>query len=348
MHRRTVLAALSALLAGCAGSDERSTTRSPDSSTPTPTKTPSDTPTETATPTETPTPEPPWLGYERLELDRPSLSEATIRGRLDAHDCSELKGGDVVCPGDDARLSVSISSRTISLPGGEIQLSVRNDADEPLSWNVASWEVAKYDGDSWRKLAPIRWTQAEYTLEPGKAHDYPIRVDDTTFEDIPLSVDDEMFSFHGLGPGVYGFVNDSGHYGSDHENTIPFGALFGVYGRAPALEPTDAIERIERNGSELHVRSDPGQYTERELVVTRTDEAEVQLLPEHVRLCEGLRNTVTFLAADGIDTVRYRTAAPRYHTARNYVQTVAYDAGQPAHEPSSYGFADVAFEVDQS
>ncbi|PSP81464.1 hypothetical protein BRC81_00445 [Halobacteriales archaeon QS_1_68_20] len=117
-------------------------------------------------------------------------------------------------------------------------------------------------------------------------------------------------------------------------------------GRAPPLEPTDAIEEIERQGSELHVESDPGQFEERELVITRADKAEVGLLPEHVRLVEGLRNTVPFLASDGIETIRYRTAAPRYHTARNYVEMLASDAGLPPREPTTFGIADVAFQVD--
>ena len=208
MRRRAILASLTALLAGCTGSEDGSMKKPSTPQTPTSTRTKTPSPTNSSTPDETPTP--PWAEYELLELDRPSLSESSVLGRLDTHDCTELENREVVCPSDEARLSVSISTSTISLPSGEIELSVRNDADEHFFWNVASWEVAKYDGKSWRKLAPIRWTKSLDRLEPGSSHDYSISVDDTTFEDVPLSVDEEMATFHGLGPGVYGFVNDSG------------------------------------------------------------------------------------------------------------------------------------------
>lgn len=350
MRRRTVLATVPALLAGCSGRSTHpdgtpidSPTDSPGGSTPeTPTDAPPETPTDapSETPTETPTESPPpWAEFDLLELERPTLRESDVRARLDDRDCGELNDG-AVCPGDDARVTVSLSRSIASLPEAEVELSIRNDADEQFRWNPYDWKFWTFDGRSWRRLAPLGWPMPESWIDPGSTFTYTLQLNHGPFEDIDVAARSPpgSISFHGLGPGVYGFVNDSGYFGDPRDDPVPVGATFGLAGQAPPLQPTDDVARIERDGSELIVET--GTDDEKwELLVTFVDRADADLLPTHVRTAEGLRNTVSFAPVDGIDAVRYVTSPKIVNTVENYLSAWTPDG------TTSYGIADVAFEI---
>ena len=235
-------------------------------------------------------------------------------------------------------MSVSGSPPIGALPATEVIITVRNDAKKQLSWNPASWDFFKFDDQSWRWLAPLGTPQPLDTIEPGDSYQYTIEINTTSFEDVNVNAGAPTVRFHGLGPGVYGFVNDSGDFEDVTDPSVQVGALFGVAGQAPPLEPTDAIEQIEREGSELVVTggSDDEQW---ELLVTFVESDDFELLPEQVRMVEALRNTVTFAPAEGIEAVRYVGDPVTVNTTHNYLSIWTPD------DATSYGIGDYAFET---
>ena len=341
MRRRSVLATVPPLLVGCVGrseSPDNTTTASPTvSETVPPTGTRTEVPTETHTETPTEAP-PPWAEFDLLTLDRPTSSETDVRERLADHDCTAL-GDDPVCPGEESRVTVELSQTVASLPAAEIQLSVHNDADETFQWNSFGWKFLTFDGHTWRGLSPLGTPQPLTPIAPGRTHTYTIQVNHQPFEDVRVSTRSEQIRFHGLGPGVYGLVNDSGYFGDLAEDPVPIAATFGFSGQAPPLRPTNDIVGIHREGSELVVESERDDLT-RELLVRFVDEADTDLLPEHIRMVRALRNTVSFAPNDGIDSVRYVADPRTINAAKNYLS-----AWTPP-ETTSYGIAGYAFTVE--
>lgn len=339
MRRRAVLATIPPLLAGCGGRSTEPHDTPNDSPTAPPGESPTDTPTETSTeaPTESP---PPWAEFDLLELDRPTLSESEVQSRLDDRDCTELDDA-LTCPGDDGRVTISLSQSVTSLPDGEVEVSIRNDADEPYKWNPYAWKFWTFDGRSWRRLAPVWWAQPLDRIDPGGSHTYTVHVDDGPFEDLAVRADPRTIGFHGLGPGVYGFVNDSGYFGDREDDPVAVGATFGLAGQAQPLRPTSAVERVERDGSELVVESPTDEETW-ELLVTFVEGADADLLPDQVRMVEAFRNTVSFAPAEGIDAVRYLADPEAVNTAYYYLSTWTPD------DATSLGIGDYAFEIERT
>lgn len=342
MRRRTLLATLPALIAGCSGrlddSEDTPTNTQTTASNDPQRDTPTDTATETATETPTDSP-PPWAEFDLLELERPTLSESKVRTPLDDRDCTELANASV-CPGDDARVTVSLSQRVASLSDAELELSIRNDSDEAYSWNPYWWSFWTFDGRSWRRLAPIYSHQPLDYIEPGETYTYSLQLNHGPFEDLEITYrTPEPVNIHGLGPGIYGFVNDSGYFGDPEDDPVPVGATFGLAGQAPALRPTDDVVRVERDGSELIVET--GTDDEKwELLVTFVDDADADLRAEHVRMVKALRNTVSFAPVEGIDAVRYVDYRGHISTGKKYPSFWTPDG------TTSYGIGDYAFEIE--
>lgn len=271
------------------------------------------------------------------------MSASEVRTSLADHDCTALTDKSIVCPGDDARLSVSRSTDVASLPDARVEITVRNDADETFVGNVYDWRLYKHDGTTWRFLAPWVTPQPVRRLPPGTAYTFDV-VGDTTSEDESdvISRGSELpVSPPGLGPGIYGFVNESFSFEGD-DQPLAFGATFGFAGEGPPIQPTDDVEWVERDNGTVTVWKDTDMRDLDAFTVTFVDSADATLLAEHVRMLFPLRNTLSYAATEGVDTIQYVMGDAFVDRALSYV-----DAVTPG-DASSYRFRDYRFEVGKT
>lgn len=330
MRRRTVLAAAPALLAGCFG-----TTDDPgDGSTTTTTRTTTDTTTTTATSTTT-TDQP----YSLVPADPESMTADEVEARLADRDCGSLADLPTTCPGDDARLGVSVSPTVGNFAGGAVEFTVENGADEAFMTNHYNWVLRKWDGSRWRRIAPLAIPGSLDSLPPGESHTHRIEPVESK---VARSQHDYMMesdvALGGLGPGVYGF-STRGYFESTPDDERVAAAVLGFAGEAPPVRPTDDVTRLERDGSELVVHADAPEDRRAELVVSLGGEPDANLLPEHVRQLAALRNTLSYAATDGVETIRYVGHDGDVGMVDSYLPAVTPD------DASRYGFRDYAFEV---
>ena len=333
-----VLASFPAILSGCTGYWSTSSDK-------TPTETPSETGTATSaeSPTDSPTPEP---KYSLIPTDSKSTAQSEVRANLSGRDCSGLTNEPAVCPGDDARLSVSVSTDVASLPEATVEITVRNDADEEYEFNRYDWKLYKYDGGAWQFLAPLTAPEPLRNVPPGETEAYRVtteRPDDEGSRSMKTRVLESRLgpiSAPGLGPGVYGFVNASGFFSED--DPLGFGATFGLSGEGPEIRPSDAVESVERDGGTLIVHGGADEWEPKGFEVSFTDEGAATLLPEHVQLLDPLRNTLSYAATEGVDAIRYVTDGPDVNWALRYLDAVTPDG------TSSYRFRDYRFEVEKT
>jgi hypothetical protein len=265
MHRRTVLAAAATLLAGCTGdsADGSSTIRTTGEATTTGTTTTqtgraaTTEATETATPRTTDAP----ADHALVPADPASRTAAEVRDRLRVAHCDRLADATVVCPDDSAKLTVSLSKQVGSLPRSEISIIIRNDADEEFSWGSYSWTLSKYDGKQWRYIAPLAVPANLDSLAPTESHSYRVIVDNTAFYGTESYMTDDELTLSGLGPGVYAFTVD-GYFESTADTKVVTAAPFGFASEGPAVRPTDAVAKIDREDSTLRrsrARSERGR-----------------------------------------------------------------------------------------
>lgn len=327
MHRRTVLAAVPSLFAGCLGSggstaDGSTTTRT--------------TRTTTSTTVVSTTKQP----YDLVPANPASMTENEVWERLADHDCTELTDLPTTCPGDDGQLAVSVSPTVGELPGTTVEFMVENQSDEQFKTNHYAWVLRKWDGSRWRRIAPLAIpapldeipSDESYTHRITPVESKPVRSQQAyaTESDVTLG---------GLGPGVYGF-STRGYFESTPDDEVAAAAVFGFAGEAPPVRPTDDVTNVERDGSKLVVHADAPSDKRGELVVSFVDgEADAQLLTEHVQQLAALLNTLPYAATDGVETIRYTGHAADVNMVDSYISALTSDTA------TRYGFRDYVFEL---
>lgn len=335
MHRRTVLAAVPALFAGCFGSGSNASNGStPTRTTRTATTTAGTHTTTTQTPTTTGQP------YDLVSADPASMTESEVSRRLADRDCTEFAGSPRACPGNDDRLDVTVSPTVVGLSDGPVEFTVENATDEPFETNHYDWVLRKWDGSRWRRIAPLSIPAPLHQISAGESHTHRITpVESRVIRDRGAYVADSEITLGGLGPGVYGF-STSGYFESTPDEELAAGAVFGLAGEAPRVRPTDDVVRVERDGSTLVVHADASSDGRGELVVSLVDgAADAELLAEHVRQLGALLNTLPYAATDGVETIRYAGRADDVAVVDSYLPAVTPD------DAIRYGFRDYVFEV---
>lgn len=340
MHRRTVLAVVPSLLAGCtiSGSDTGDGSTSTHATETVPTTT---TDTTTATTTKRP--------YDPLPVDPASMTREEVRQLLADRDCAEYTEHPRTCSGSDGRLSVSISPTIGDLSGDTVKFVIENSTDEPFVTNHYGWTLRKWDGNQWRRLAPLSIPAPLDRIRAGESHAYRVTpVENNVVRSQQAYITESNVTLGGLGPGVYGFTTH-GYFESTPNEERSLGAVFGFAGEAPPVRPTDDVTRVERDGSTLLVHADApsgdggkdaSSGKSRELIVSLVDgEADAELLAEHVHQLGALLNTLPYAATDGVRTVRYAGPAADVSMARTYLSGV-----MPA-PVTRYGFRDYVFEL---
>lgn len=335
MHRRTVLAAALALLAGCSRTSDGNpspSTRSTRTTQPTTARTTTTDTTDEPTATEYP--------YEPLVPDPASMTIEEVQAHLADHDCTELAVLPATCPGDDTRLDVSVSSSVGELSNDVVEFTIENRADEPFEWNAYDWVLQKWDGDRWRRIAPLAIPAPLDRLPAGESHTYRIgTVEYKLIDSLQAYITETDVTISGLGPGVYGFSTD-GYFESTPDEEFAAAAVFGFAGEGVPIRPTDAVARVERDGSELVVYAVQSERKSRELVVSLVDsEPDAWLLPEHVHQLRPLLDTLPYAATDGVETIRYVGNADEVNVVDSYLSGVTPDGA------THYGFREFVFEV---
>lgn len=335
MRRRTVLAAVPSLFAGCFrsgsnasnGSTSTRTTRTATATAGTHTTT-----TQTHTTTEQP--------YDLASADPASMTEREVRQALADRDCAEFVGSSRTCPGTDDRLDVTVSPNVVGLSEGSVEFTVENPADEPFETNHYNWVLRKWDGSQWRRIAPLSIPAPLHRISAGESHTYRITpVESRVIRDRGAYMAEADVILGGLGPGVYGF-STSGHFESTPDEELAVGTVFGFAGTAPPVRPTDDVVRVERDGSTLVVRADAPSDGRGELVVSLADgDADAELLPEHVHQLAALLNTLPYAATDGVDAIRYVGRADDVDIVNSYLSAVTPD------DVTRYGFRKYVFEL---
>lgn len=342
MRRRTVLAAAPALLAGCLGASDggTSTTRSTGTTSPSTTsRTTTTEPTTDTTDAPTTTEHP----YESLVSDPASMTADEVGARLADRDCAELTDLPPTCPDDDAKLDVSVSPTVGELASDVVEFTIENRTDEPFEWNAYGWVLQKWDGNEWWRIAPLAIPASLDGLPAGESHTY--RIEPVEYEPVNSSrayITEENVTLRGLGPGVYGFSTE-GYFESTPDDEFGAAAVFGFAGKAPAVRPTDAVARVERDGSELVVSADASADRRGRFVISLVSGApDVRLLPEHVHQLAVLRNTLPYAGTDGIEAIRYLGSADHVDLADSYFSAVTPD------DASRFGFDEYVFEMSST
>jgi hypothetical protein len=331
MRRRTVLAAAPALVAGCLGDDGSGSTTASTRTTTTTTTTSTET-TSTATTTDQP--------YDLLPPDPESMTADEVQERFADRNCTALSDLPTTCPGDDARLHVSVSPTVGDLSGGTVEFTVENRAAEPFKWNPYDWRLQKWDGNRWRHIAPLGIPAPLDSLPSGESHTYRIRAVEDRVADSSLAYAAERdVTVGGLGPGVYGFSTD-GYFESAPDDELAVAAVFGFAGEGPPIRPTEEGRDVTRDGSELVVHATDPEHDPTEVTVSLVDgDPDVRLIPEHVHQLAALRNTLPYAATDGVETIRYVGNPGDARVTDSYLSAVT------PRDASRYGFRNLAFEV---
>lgn len=324
MRRRTVLVAVAPFFAGCIGSGDGSTS--------THTTRTVTTTTDATTTTERP--------YDITSADPSSMTENEVRRVLADHDCSEFIESSGACPDDDSRLDVSISPTVGELSDDTVEFTVENPTDEDFETNHYGWVLRKWDGNRWRRIAPLAVPAPLHAIPAGERHVHRIKpVESKVARSQHAYIAKSEITLGGLGPGIYGF-STQGYFESAPDEELTTGAMFGLAGEAPPVRPTDDVMRVERNGSTLVVHADAPSDKQGELVVSLLqDEGDAQLLAEHVRQLGALLNTLPYAATDGVETIRYVGRADDVDMVDSYLSVVMPDI------VTRYEFRDYAFEV---
>lgn len=324
MRRRTVLVAVAPFFAGCIGSGDGSTS--------THTTRTVTTTTDATTTTERP--------YDITSADPSSMTENEVRRVLADHDCSEFIESSGACPDDDSRLDVSISPTVGELSDDTVEFTVENPTDEDFETNHYGWVLRKWDGNRWRRIAPLAVPAPLHAIPAGERHVHRIRPVESKVARSPHAyMAESKISLGGLGPGAYGFTM-SGYFESAPEDELTAAAVFGLAGDAPPVRPTDDVMRVERDGARLVVHADAPSDKQGELVVSLVDdEADADLLAEHVHQLRALLNTLPYGATDGVETIRYAGHADDVGVVDSYLPAVTPDG------TTRYGFRDYAFEL---
>lgn len=328
MHRRHLLALLAGI-PGCLGS------RDSDKRTPTPlmTRRTTDRRTQTVKPTTT------GKEYETFEPDPRSMDVASVEERLERHECGFAETNTKRC-GEDSGNALSMATEpTIGkLPETEIALTIRNDTDQTFKMNPYGWELFKFDGGEWRRLAPLSVPAPLGRIESGKTHAYQLQAQ-TSFQGSAGYVSDYEIQIGGLGPGVYGFGVE-GSFSDEPDETLVVGVPIGIAGSGPRVRPTDNVA-VERDGPTLVV-FDRSTDRKGSLTLELVDDGDaIQLLDEHLMQSIGLRNTVPFGATQGIEQIRFEGERQDVRAARDYLQMV----GQGGLE-SQFTYRTVSFVVN--
>lgn len=326
MRRRMVLAAMSALLAGCTDATDPGDGSTATSSTRT---------TTTATSTETTTEQP----YALLPPDPASMTSDEVQERLGDRECATLTDLPATCPGDDGRLNVSVSPTVTHLAGGTVEFTLGNLADEEFQWNPWAWMLWKWGHGQWRRITPRGIPDSGASVAPGGSQTYRIElVDSNGVQNGYQGVTPWEISVGGLGPGVYGFTT-RGRFESTPDDELAPAAPFGLAGVAPPIRPTDAVSHVKRDGSELVVRAyEPGRDLGEFAVSLVDGDPDARLLPEHVHQLAALRNSLSYAATDGVETIRCVTNRYDALTAESYLPAVTPEG------TTRYGFRDLVFE----
>lgn len=335
MRRRTVLAVTSSLFTGCLGGDDAAdsstTTRTTRSTTET-----SSTPTTTETAAETTSEE----SYDIAPTAPASMTESEVSRRLADRDCAEFADRPRTCLDGDGRLDVTVSPNVAGLSDGPVWFTVENATDEPFETNHYNWVLRKWDGSRWRRIAPLSIPAPLHQISAGESHTHRITpVESRVIRDRGAYMAESDVTLGGLGPGVYGF-STSGYFESTPDEELTAGAVFGLAGEAPPVRPTDDVARVERNESTLVVHADAPSDKQGELTVSLVDdEADAQLLAEHVHQLGALLNTLPYAATGGIETIRYVGRADDVAMVDSYLSAVTSDDG------IRFGFRGYVFEV---
>jgi hypothetical protein len=325
-----ILAAVPSLVAGCLGSGSNTSTGL------TTTRT-------TATNTSTTVTDTTKQPYDLIPANPASMTENEVRQQLVDHNCVELLDLPMTCPADDGQLTASVSPTVGEIPGTTVEFTVENSADEPFETNHYDWTLQKWDGSSWRRIAPLAIPAPLDEIPPGESHTYRIMpVEDELIRSRRAYIADSGVTIGGLGPGVYGF-STQGHFESTPEDEIGAAAVFGFAGEGSPVRPTDDVTGIERNGTTLTVRADASADRRGELVVSFVDgESDTQLLSEHVRQLRVLLNVLPYAATDGIENIRYVGHADDVDIVDTYLSAVTPDGAM------KYRFRDYVFELSKS
>lgn len=336
MRRRMVLATVPSFLAGCIGANNNSrhnttTTHTTRSTTETAT-----TPATTETTAETTTKQP----YDLVPVDPESMTESEVRQRLADRSCTEFTDHSSTCPNDDDRLGVTVSPNVVGLSDATVEFTVENSTDEHFKTNHYNWVLRKWDGNRWRRIAPLAIPAPLHRISAGESYTHRITpVESKVVRSQHAYVAESEITLGGLGPGVYGF-STSGYFESTPDEELTTGAVFGLAGEAPPVRPTDDVARVERNESTLVVHADAPSGKQGELVVSLVDdEADAQLLAEHVHQLGALLNTLPYAATDAVETIRYEGRADDVDMVSSYLPAVTPD------DVTHYRFHDYVFEL---
>jgi len=342
MKRRKVPAIISTFLAGCMGvaNPDNSTTLSTSQGTTTQSASIG---TETMSTTTT------AQSYTLLHTDPSSLTASEVRERIDDVACSTLTDLPTTCPGDDGRLTVTVSPAVGELLGDSVQVTIANQTAQPFEWGPYDWQLQKWDDTGWRRIAPLKVPAKLGRIPPGDSHTYRIApVERRPVRSSHAFMTEENVTIGGLGPGVYGF-STKGYLESAPDHEFALAAVFGLAGDAPPVRPTDGVRRVTRDGSTLVVHADaPGDRTAELAVSLVGGDPDVRLLPEHVQQLAGLLNTLPYAATDGVKTIRYVGHSGDVGMVDTYLSNLAAIAGLPKEAKHRFGFCDLVFEASSS
>lgn len=340
MERRRFVGLLACGLSGCTGI-EISGSSTPDTTT-SPARTTSQTAqTTTGMPTTTTT----GVEHDLVSASPEQMPETSVESRLQDVGCDGLGSGETTCNGSIRGVSFIAESRLCALPRCRMEFVLRNDADEQFNFGPFGWKLYKFAEGRWRRIAPLQIPALLGRVPGGGEHPYELTVDNDRFFGVDGMTAEKSISLSGLGPGVYGLVQD-GYFESEPDTELTVGVMFGLWGEGPPVGPTGDVTDVTVDGTELRVRSaTAGNEQGAELVLhlgARTDDT-VELLPEHVLQTTALRNSVPFAATPDVDTIRYRAHESEISTGESYLGLVA--EGKTGAE---YSFQGISFGTSSS
>lgn len=324
MIRRRFLATAIALLAGC--TTNTPITDSPDQNPTTATRTQTNsTTTRTA-----------------KRLPEPSISkgEQMVASSVEQLECTRLPTDPVTCPDSPEKLAVTLSTPTTALSGGELDITLTNEAEATFTWNPYDWTLYTRGNGKWRKLAPVMIPAPLEKLPPGESHTYTVTCTNAELLGIFSYRSETQINLYGLGPGPFGFTI-TGHFGNAPDTDHTAGAIFGFYGDEPPIEPTTHVESTEFDDSTLEVTTaDAADTANTYLQLDFTnDTPDQQLLSDHVRQTRGLRNTLSFAPTNGISTIRYYDTEQAIEKTRDYLNAITES------DTDRYGFREYTFTL---
>lgn len=197
------------------------------------------------------------------------------------------------------------------LPSGDLSIHLRNRTERRFVTNYYGWALYRRENDRWYYVAPLSVPQPAMTLYGGRSHTWTLSVDNGDLSAPSLSIQGtDDLDLHGLGEGEYAFAVDGWWEDQDatptHEHETLAVCRFSIGGEPLTVEPSGAVESVERDGSRVVVSAARDGYEDQTAATYFLERAAADdptsLVTESVYRRWPLRDAVAHLEAD-VDTV---------------------------------------------